>query len=138
MNAGRRAVKIPQQGMTILEVLIATMLLAVVAIVIFAAFGIGLRAAALAGGMHTATGLAEEALAQLTASSCGASFGVTPSRREGPDLARFSQDVAAHQRGDTALWELSTTVSWAQERQQRSVTLTTLRYVSAACAFVGR
>lgn len=129
---------IPQRGVTILEILIATMLLAVVAIVIFAAFGIGLRAAALAGGMHTATGLAEETLGQLTASSCGVSFGARPSRREDPHLARFSQDVAVHQRGGSNLWELSASVSWTQERQQRSVTLTTLRYVSAACEFVSR
>jgi hypothetical protein len=36
------------------------------------------------------------------------------------------------------LWELSATISWVQERKERSVTLTTLRYVSAACAFVGQ
>jgi hypothetical protein len=53
--------------MSILEVLIATMLLGVVAVVVFTAFGIGLRAAALAGGMNTATGLAEEVLVTLAA-----------------------------------------------------------------------
>jgi len=127
----------PDRGMTILEMLIATMLLAVVAIVIFAAFGIGLRAAALAGGMNTATGLAEEVLAQLTVSSCGASFRSAPEPgAEG--LARFSREVASRSRGTSDLWELSASISWTQERQNRSVTLTTLRYVSAACGFVGR
>jgi hypothetical protein len=85
--------------MTLMEVLIAMMLLAVVAVVIFSAFSIGLRAAALAGGMNTATGIAEETLALLTASPCG---------------------------------------SWTQARMQRSVTLTTLRHVSAACAYTGQ
>jgi prepilin-type N-terminal cleavage/methylation domain-containing protein len=66
-----------QQGMTLLEVLIAMMLLGVVALIIFTAFGIGLRAAALAAGMNTATGLAEETLATLTAAPCGSSFRTT-------------------------------------------------------------
>ncbi len=128
-----------QRGMTILEVLIATMLLAVVAIVIFAAFGIGLRAAALAGGMNTATGLAEEALTQLTASTCGSSFRTAAVPEPvGEGLARFRREVASRQRGSSALWELTATVSWTQERRERSVTLTTLRYVSVACEFVGR
>jgi len=128
----------PHRGMTILEVLIATMLLAVVAIVIFAAFGIGLRAAALAGGMNTATGLAEEVLAQLTVSSCGASFRSAAPEPGGEGLARFSREAASQSRGTSDLWELSASVSWTQERQNRRVTLTTLRHVSAACAFVGR
>ncbi len=42
-----------ERGMTILEVLIAFNVLAVVALAVFASFGIGLRAAALAGSMQT-------------------------------------------------------------------------------------
>lgn len=126
-----------ERGMTLLEVLIATMLLAVVAVVVFASFAIGLRAAALAARMNTATGLAEEALATLTASPCGSSFTTQVPADAGGDLSRYQRDVAARRVGDN-LWELSATVSWTQERRVRSVTLTTLRHVSAACEFVGR
>jgi prepilin-type N-terminal cleavage/methylation domain-containing protein len=129
----------PQRGMTILEVLIATMMLAVVALVIFSAFGVGLRAAALASRMNTATGLAEEALTQLTASTCGSSFSPgAVSEPSGEGLARFHREVAARARGASGLWELTSTVTWTQERRERSVTLTTLRYTSVACEFVGR
>jgi prepilin-type N-terminal cleavage/methylation domain-containing protein len=126
-----------ERGMTLLEVLIATMLLAVVAVVVFASFAIGLRAAALAARMNTATGLAEEALAMLTASPCGSSFSTQVPADAGGDLSRYQRDVSARRVGDN-LWELSATVSWAQERRVRSVTLTTLRHISAACEFVGR
>ena len=126
-----------ERGMTILEVLIATMLLAVVSLVVFTAFGIGLRAAALAGGMSTATGLAEEALATATASPCGSSFLTPVAQPAGEHLARYRREVRAnHQRG--GLWEFTSTVTWTQERRPRSVTLSTYRYVSLACEFVGR
>jgi hypothetical protein len=125
--------------MTLIEVLIATMVMGVVAIVIFASFSIGLRAAALAGGLNTATGLAEETLARLTAAPCGSSFALTvPPDFEDPRLARYRREVQVRQTGAAGLWELSVTVSWAQERQDRSVTLTTLRHVSMACSFVGQ
>ena len=127
----------PERGMTLLEVLIATMLLAVVAVVVFASFAIGLRAAGLAARMNTATGLAEEALATLTASPCGSSFNAQVPADPGGDLSRYHRDVSARQL-DGNLWELSATVSWTQERRVRFVTLTTLRHVSAACEFVGR
>jgi hypothetical protein len=125
--------------MTLMEVLIAMMLLAVVAVVIFSAFSIGLRAAALAGGMNTATGIAEETLALLTASPCGSSFTLPIS--ETPDderLARYHREVRVRPASGVGLWELSVTVSWTQARMQRSVTLTTLRHVSAACAYTGQ
>ncbi|MGQ0569658.1 MAG: type IV pilus modification PilV family protein [Armatimonadota bacterium] len=128
-----------EQGMTILEILIATMLLAVVAVIIFSAFGIGLRAAALANGMSTATGLAEETLATLTASPCGSSFRlpVRPEpEREG--LSRYRREANVRPAPGKNMWELSVTVYWKQERAERSVTLTTLRYISEACAFVGQ
>ncbi len=125
-------------GMTLLEVLIATMLLAIVAVVVFASFAIGLRAAALAGRMNTATGLAEEALATLTASPCGSSFNASVPADPGGDLSRYQREVSARRVGQGNLWELTATVSWTQERRVRSVTLTTLRHVSAACEFVGR
>lgn len=56
-----------QRGFSLLDVLIATMLLGVVGVVVFTAFAIGLRAAALAGGMNTAVSLAEETLTALAA-----------------------------------------------------------------------
>jgi len=128
-----------QQGMTLLEVLIATMLLGVVAMIIFTAFGIGLRAAALAGGMNTATGLAEETLATLTAAPCGSSFRQSlPTEVEGQHRYRYTREVSARPAPGKNVWELSATISWVQERQQRSVTLTTLRYISNACEFVGQ
>ncbi len=127
------------RGMTILEVLLATMLLAVVALIVFSAFGVGLRAAALAGGMNTATSIAEETLATLTAAPCGSSFQrAIPPEPEDPRLARYHREVSAERKAGSNLWELRVTVSWTQERQQRSVTLTTLRYISSACAFVGQ
>jgi len=122
-------------GTSVLEVLVATMVLGVVALVVFTAFGIGLRAAALAGGMSTATGLAEEALARLAASPCGASFGLRLAGEAAgaAGSARYRRDVSARPVAGTGLWELTATVSWTQERRERSVTLTTLRHRSAAC-----
>lgn len=125
--------------MTILEVLIATMVLAVAALIVFSAFGIGLRAAALASGMSTATSLAEETLATLTASPCGSSFRLSlPAEIAGQRLARYRRETSVTRKPGTNLWEITATISWTQERQQRSVTLTTWRYVSAACEFVGQ
>jgi prepilin-type N-terminal cleavage/methylation domain-containing protein len=132
IDAGR------ESGMTLLEVLIATMLLGIVAVVVFASFAIGLRAASLAGRMNTATGIAEEALATLAASPCGSSFTAQVPADPGGDLSRFHREVSARRVGQGSLWELTATVSWSQERRTRSVTLTTLRHVSAACEFVGR
>lgn len=123
--------------MTILEVLVATMIIGVMALVIFASFGIGLRAAALASGLNTATGLAEETLTRFTASPCGGSFQeAIPPEFEDTSLARYRREVSARATATPGLWELSVTVSWTQERRPRSVTLATLRYVSAACRFV--
>jgi prepilin-type N-terminal cleavage/methylation domain-containing protein len=127
-----------ESGMTLLEVLIASLLLAIVAVVVFASFAIGLRAATLAGRMNTATGIAEETLATLTASPCGASFTADVPADPGGDLSRYRREVSARRIGPGNLWELSATVSWSQERRTRSVTLTTLRHISAACDFVGR
>jgi type II secretory pathway pseudopilin PulG len=131
-------------GMTILEVLVATMVLAVVSFVIFTAFAIGLRAAALASSMQTATGLAEEALATVAASPCGASFRLASQASspidpvKDPRLARFERAVTVNPTGQSGLYEITATVTWMQERVQRQVTLTTWRHVSAACAFVGQ
>ncbi len=131
--------RVRQRGMTLLEVLIATMLLGVVALLIFTAFAIGLRAAALAGGMNTATGLAEETLATLTAAPCGSSFRQSlPAAVEGEHRYQYIRETSVRPAPGKNMWELSATISWVQERQQRSVTLTTLRYISTACEFVGQ
>ena|GEM_PF-6613214 len=128
-----------QQGMTLLEILIATMLLGVVAIVVFTAFGVGLRAASLARGMNTAVSLAEETLTTLTASPCGTSFHAPVAPQiEDPRLAAYRRDAIVQRAPGRNLWELGVTVTWTQERMQRSVTLTTLRHISAACEFVGQ
>jgi len=128
-----------ETGMTIIEVLIALVVFAVVALVVFAAFALGLRATALAGNMQTATSLAEEALARLAASPCGSSFeSALPPLSGRPDLARFQRDVRADRGPEMDLWALTVTVSWTQEQAARSVTLTTVRQVSAACTAVGQ
>lgn len=125
--------------MTLMEVLVAMMVLSVVAIAIFSAFAIGLRAAALAAGMNTATGIAEETLALLTASPCGSSFTLPISPTPDDErLARYRRDVSVRQVSKAGLWELSVTVSWTQARMPRSVTLTTMRHISAACAYTGQ
>ncbi len=125
------------QGMTLLEVLVATMLLGVAAVLVFSAFAVAWRAAALAPGLHTATGLAEEALATLAASPCGSSF----QARIPPDVEvrglRFHRQTTA-QRVGPRLWELTVHVTWTQARRERTVTLRTLRHVSMACDFVGQ
>jgi len=126
-------------GLTIIEVLMSLVLLSVVALVVFAAFGLGLRATALAGNMQTATSIAEEALARLAVSPCGSSFeSDLPPLADRPDLARYRRDVHAARVPGGDLWTLTVTVSWTQELAARSVTLTTLRHVSAACAAVGQ
>jgi len=138
-----------ERGTTILEALIATMVLSVVAIGVFTAFAIGLRAAALAGSMSTATGIAEEDLARLAASPCGASFrsgpvvpsadpdtGATPATAS-TVRSRFQRETSARPVAGTGLWELTATVSWTQERRERHVTLVTLRHISAACEMAG-
>jgi type II secretory pathway pseudopilin PulG len=128
-----------ERGLTILEVVVATMLLGAVATMLFAAFSVGLRAASLASSMNTATSLAEEAMVRAAASPCGASFKqVIPPEPEEPRLARYRREVSVRPVAGARLWEITATVSWTQERRQRSVTLTTLRYISTACEFVGQ
>lgn len=129
----------PESGMTILEVLLAAMVLSVTALVVFSAFGIGLRAAALADAMNTATGLAQEALAIVTASPCGSSFRLSVSvEPEDPRLRRYRRELLASPLRGTNLWEFIVTVSWTQERRSRSVMLKTFRYPSAACRGLGQ
>lgn len=126
------------RGMTILEVLVATLLISVLALIIFSSFGIGLRAASLASRMTTATSLAEDGLTRATADPCGASM--RAASRSGPDEPQkgFERQVTVRQVIPPNLWEISATVSWTQERARRSVTLTTYRYISVACGFVGQ
>ncbi|MDR7543204.1 MAG: hypothetical protein QN120_03005 [Armatimonadota bacterium] len=131
--------RVGQRGLSVLEIIISTLLLGVVAAVVFTAFGVGLRAASLASSMNTATSLAEEILVKMTASPCGASLRQTiPPEPEDPRLARFRREVSVRSVPGTRLWEISATVSWTQERRERSVTLTTLRHISTACDLVGQ
>jgi type II secretory pathway pseudopilin PulG len=121
-----------EPGMTLLEVLIATMMLAAIALIVFSAFAIGIRAAVLAAGMNTAAGLAEEALAALTALPCGTSFRAAPAAQDGAASA-YAREGGARRVSAQGLWELHSTVSWTQGRQPRTLTLVTLRHVSSAC-----
>jgi hypothetical protein len=120
-----------------LEVLIAAMLLGAAAVIVFSAFGIGLRAASLAGAMNTATTLAEEALARAGHSSCVSASPLFNSDGLDDRIGRFSREVFVHSSADAHTWELTTTVTWMQERRRHSVTLKTLRYVSPACQAFG-
>jgi type II secretory pathway pseudopilin PulG len=124
--------------MTILEVLLATLLLSVLALIIFSSFGIGLRAAALASRMSTATSVAEDALTRATADPCGSSMRAASGSGLGETPRGFDREVTVRQVTPPNLWEISATVTWTQERQRRSVTLTTYRYISLACGFTGQ
>ena len=126
------------RGMTILEVLVATLLISVLALIIFSSFGIGLRAASLASRMSAATSLAEDALTRATADPCGSSMRAAAQSGVGEPPPGFQRDITVRQVTPPNLWEISATVTWTQERVQRSVTLTTYRYISQACAFVGQ
>jgi type II secretory pathway pseudopilin PulG len=126
------------RGMTILEVLIATLLVSVLALIIFSSFAIGLRAAALASRMSTATGLAEDALTRATADPCGSSMRAAAQSGVGETPPGYERQVTVTQLVPPNLWEISATVSWTLEHQRRSVTLTTYRYISQACSFIGQ
>ncbi len=125
---------VSEQGVTILEVLIAFMVVGVIVLVVFTTFGIGLRAAALAGSMRTATSLAEEALVVVAASPCGSSFiRSVPSPPEGSELGRYYREIGSHRAPGADMWSFTVTVTWSQERALRRISLTTLRHVSLAC-----
>jgi hypothetical protein len=126
-----------QRGVTILEVLLAAMLLGLTAVVIFSAFALGVRAAALASGLQTAASIAEETLTGLAAAPCGSSLRTFVPTEVMVRGVQFHQDAFVTPLGPR-LWDLAATVSWTQERRQRSVTLRTVRYISAACEFDGR
>ncbi len=123
----------PEDGITILEVLLATMLLGVTAIIVFSAFGIGLRAATLAGAMNTATTLAQDGLAAAGDSPCGHPSRLFNARRLDEGLGRYRREVSVHSWNDAGPWELTATVTWKRGGRSHSVTLKTLRYISAAC-----
>lgn len=126
-------------GMSVLEVLIATALLGVLALVISAAFVIGLRGWSLAARMNTALNLAEESLTKASASPCGellhSAVQVQPDDNQFKGY-RYSVDVSPIP--GLSLLALRTSVTWQQERRQRTVTLTTQRHISAGCELVGR
>jgi len=126
----------PNRGATILEVLVAIMLLGVLTLVVFAAFSIGMRATSLASGLEIAVGLAEEGIARLTDSPCGGFPEAAEALRSGAPGARYHREAEVRLTPEN-LWEVTVTVSWAQERRQRSIALTTLRHVSRACEIVG-
>lgn len=126
-------------GASMLEVLVGVMLVAVLAVMIFTAFAIGLRAAAFAQGVNTALGLAEEALTAVAVSSCNPSVktGQT-SETLSPPLTQYQREVIARPLPGPRQWEVSVNVTWRQRRQRHSVSLTTYRFVSRACEIVGQ
>lgn len=125
-------------GLSVLEVLVAALVLGVLALMIFTAFAIGVRALALAGGMNVALGLAEETLAQATADPC-APPAEASTLGEAPALGDFfRREVTVTPRPDARQWEVRVTVTWSQGRLRRTLSLATLHYVSAGCALVGR
>ncbi len=125
------------RGLSVLEVLVAALVLGVLALMIFTAFAIGVRALALAGGMNTALGLAEETLAVATADPC-ASPALTFALAEPPPLPPpYERDLSVIPRPEPRQYEVRVTVQWTQGRLRRSLSLVTLHTVSAACAVAG-
>lgn len=141
IHLGRRdpRLEVPaQQGTSLLEVLLGALLVAVLGLLIFTSFAIGLRAAALAGGMDTALGAAEEALTRIPPPPCGAFPAGGPDANSLPVLPkRYQRDIVTRMLPGARQWELSVQVSWRHERGQHSVRLMTYRYISLACEFVG-
>jgi len=121
-------------GFSILEVLIGTALLAVVALAIFTAFAIGVRALALAGGMNAALGIGEQTLAALAAGRCRAPDDIPPPAD--PPGTRYRREVAVIPRPEPGQWEITATVTWVQGRQRRSISLATLTYLPRVCEWV--
>jgi Tfp pilus assembly protein PilV len=126
-------------GLTLIEVLIAAVLLGMVALVVFTTFGLGLRAAWMAQELETASSLAEEALLHRTAEPCGGSL----RRADLPEIAaalahRYRREVEVARLGPGDLWEIRSTVTWTRSGREHHLTLVTRRHVSAACAFAGQ
>ena len=125
-------------GFSILEVLVGTMLLAVVALLIFTAFAIGVRALALAGGMSTALGVAEETLAALQPDPCAppSAASLPPQVLAGRDTYRRMVTIAPL--SAPGQWEVAVTVRWTQDRRERRVSLASIRYIPRACDVAAR
>ena len=125
-------------GLSILEVLVGTMLLAVVALLIFTAFAVGVRALALAGGLSTALGVAEETLAAVQPDPCA-----PPSAAALPPQVLAGRDTYRRAVTITPLpapgqWQIAVTVRWTQDRRERSVSLASIRYIPRACDVAAR
>jgi type II secretory pathway pseudopilin PulG len=126
-------------GLTLIEVLIAAVLLGMVALVVFATFGLGLRAAWMAQELETASSLAEEALLHRIAEPCGASL----RRADLPELPaalahRYRRQVEVTRLDTSGLWEIRSTVTWTRSGGAHRIALVTRRHVSAACALGGQ
>lgn len=127
-----------QTGLTLIEVLVAAVLLGMVALVVFTTFGLGLRAAWMAQELETASSLAEEALLQRVAEPCGASLRRTDLPEIAPGLAhRYHRQVEVTRLPTGGLWEIRSTVTWTRSGREHRVVLLTRRHVSAACAVAG-
>jgi prepilin-type N-terminal cleavage/methylation domain-containing protein len=122
-----------QRGATLLEVLVATMLLAVAAAMVFTAFGVSLRSAALADGLNRAVGLAEETLAVLTAGPCRDPAMVADPARLPPVPPRYRREVLVRPLPGERRRAVTVTVRWTQAGRSRLVTLRTVRTLSRLC-----
>ncbi len=113
------------RGATLIEVLVAMSLLAIVAAGIFGFYATGMFARQNAANLAIATGLAQAHMEQLIAhpdrtSAEGDDPGVDPAGRPG---YRWTADITPAAPG---LSQGTVTVSWVQAGRQRQVTLTTL------------
>ena len=128
-----------QRGFTLLEVLVAFTLLAVLFGVLFEVFAGGLAAVRDGGSRSHATLLAQSKLAELTADesfAAGSRSGVfeSPAGSEGGQLFRWRFSLERYREDDLGSVEgsavvpfnASIEVSWEEAGRERSVSLSTL------------
>ncbi len=121
------------RGFTLIEVLVAFVILAMTLGISFQIFSTGFRATRVAGAYATATMLAQSKLAAL---------GVEEPLEEGESIGEFDEqfqwrlDVRPYEADDaepagpgaqTQALEVALTVSWGKPNSERSISLETLR-----------
>lgn len=128
-----------EQGTSILEALIATMLVAVLAAMIFTSFIIGSRAAVFAERMNTALGLAEEGLTSAVVAPCRPPLSPEHAvSKLPPPPARYRREVSAEPPRGSGPWRVTVNVTWTQRPRTHAVTLATYHYISRACEITGQ
>lgn len=132
--ASEHYVKTTSDGFTLIEVLVALTILSLSLAIVFAGFSDGLRGRRTADDYQRATALAESKLN---------SMGIESTLHEGHTEGRFNDRfrweaaVSPYQEDDRNVENkyqtpmvLTVTVFWPDKREERSVSLTTLRLVA--------